>query len=99
MSGRTRAKLISLLFLIFTGCLVFLPSSAGTNINRTFAEAHASPPNPHGTQDSLTQEAHFSAAAHRKGNQVGAESSSVSANALLGGTCINCHVSITTAHT
>jgi LVIVD repeat-containing protein len=99
MSGRTRAKLISLLFFIITGCLVLLPGSAGTAIHPPISEARTSPPNPHGKDDSLKLGLHGSGAQGHREGQGDLSASSVKANALLGGTCINCHVGITPAHT
>lgn len=95
MSGRTRAKLVSILFLVFICGLVFLPGGADTNTKagRSFEEAHPTPPNPHGTESPLKQ-------GHKGGgNKNGLNPESFETAALLGGTCINCHVGITPAHT
>lgn len=57
------------------------------------------PENPHGKDASSGQGSRSSGAlGHNKG-QGDLTTSSVQANALLGGTCINCHVGITPAHT
>src|ERR1044072_2108247 len=96
MSGRTRAKLVSILFLVFIFVLVFLPGGAGTNTNKSFEEAHPAPPNPHGTEAAFKQEPRTSSA---KGHNGGLNPASFETAALLGGTCINCHVGITPAHT
>ena len=94
MSGRTRAKLVSILFLVFIFGLVFLPSGPDTNANasRSFEEAHPTSPNPHGTESPLKQGPHAS-------SKDGLNPASFETAALLGGTCINCHVGITPAHT
>ena len=99
MSGRTRAKLISLLFLIFTGCLVFLPGSAVTNIQPPNVEGHVIPPNPHGKDDSPGEGLHASGALGHKDGRGDMVASALQVNSLLGGTCVNCHVGITPAHT
>ncbi|HKS42343.1 MAG TPA: hypothetical protein VJX74_17115 [Blastocatellia bacterium] len=96
MSGSTRAKLVSILFLVFIFVLVFLPGGAGTNTNLSFEEAHPAPPNPHGTEAAFKQGPRTSSATGHKG---GLNPASFETAALLGGTCINCHVGITPAHT
>ncbi len=92
MSGRTRAKLVSILFLVFIFALVFLPGGAGTNTNLSFEEAHPTPPNPHGSEAAFKQ-------GPQPGHKNGLSPASFETAALLGGTCINCHVGITPAHT
>src|SRR6185295_3787260 len=96
MSGRTRAKLVSILFLVFIFVLVFLPSGAGTNVNSSFEEAHPTPPNPHGNEAAFKQGPRTASAT---GHKEGLNPASFETAALLGGTCINCHVGITPAHT
>jgi hypothetical protein len=98
MDGRTRSKLIVLLFL---GCLCFvlvLPSSADKG---AAGSPRALGNNPHepGSGGASIPAVHTLAPGLAPDKNQVSESSSVSANSLLGGTCINCHVGITPAHT
>jgi Zn finger protein HypA/HybF involved in hydrogenase expression len=99
MDGRKRAKLIVFLSLTFAAFLLFLPSSAGTNARRLSAETVLSLTNPHGASNGtgVADSTHPSSASNHQAANAG--SSTVVSEALLGGTCINCHVGITPAHT
>jgi hypothetical protein len=99
MDGRKRAKLIVFLSLTFAAFLLFLPSSAGTNARRLGAETVLSLTNPHGASNGtgVAGSTHSSSASNHQAANAG--SSTVVSEALLGGTCINCHVGITPAHT
>jgi hypothetical protein len=99
MDGRTRAKLTVLLFLGCIFSLLLLPNSAG-KVASPAASAAAAANNPHTTPESLSPVSfHGSAAGSSHDQSQSVSSSQVGASALLGGTCINCHVGITPAHT
>jgi hypothetical protein len=83
MDGRTRAKLTVLLFLACTISVLFLPNSTAKEARSASARASSFHGNAGLTQD----------------QNPATSITSVRAAALLGGTCINCHVGITPAHT
>jgi LVIVD repeat len=98
MDGRTRSKLIVLLFLGCIGFVLVLPSSAGRVAGHSPKSVVVNPhePNPGGAAIPAFHTLALGLAPDKK--QV-STASSVSADALLGGTCINCHIGITPAHT
>ena len=98
MDWRTRSKLIVLLFLGCLGFVLVLPSNAGRAADHSSKSMAV---NPHEASPDGTSTPAFHTLAPGLApdkNQLSA-SSTVSQTALLGGTCINCHVGITPAHT
>lgn len=99
MDGRTRVKLTVLLFLACTFSVLFLPIGPGKAARSATAQAAIS--NPHaGPSESLDPISPHGKPIDQPQDQSQALSpSSARQAALLGGTCINCHVGITPAHT
>jgi hypothetical protein len=98
MDGRMRAKLTVLLFLGCIFSLLLLPDTGGKVAGRAASSTAAG--NPHTAPESLDPISFHGSPADPANEQSPATvSSQVGANALLGGTCINCHVGITPAHT
>lgn len=97
MDGRTRSKLIVLLFLCTIGFVMLLPSGAGRAAGNSPDAAMVNPHEP--GPDGAAIPAHHTLAPGVASDQGRVSGASVSTNALLGGTCINCHVGITPAHT
>ena len=96
MDGRTRSKLIALLFLVCLCFVLVLPSGA-SNAARRAPESVVSNPHEAGADGSSVPAFHTLEPGLKPDNNQAA--ASVRADALLGGTCINCHVGITPAHT
>ncbi len=99
MDGRTRTKLTVLLFLACTFCVLWLPGGPGKAARS--ATARAAIRNPHAeSPESLEPGSFHGKPASPTQDQSAAPSiTSLREAALLGGTCINCHIGITPAHT
>ena len=98
MDGRTRAKLTVLLFLACIFSVVFLPGGPAKAARG--AKERAALRNPHESPENLEAVNFHGKPADSNQDQSPAQSTaSVREATLLGGTCINCHVGITPAHT
>ncbi|MEK6325138.1 MAG: hypothetical protein AABN33_26155 [Acidobacteriota bacterium] len=99
MDGRTRAKLTVLLFLGCTFSVLLLPMGAGKAARSATGQAAIG--NPHaGSSETFDPISFHGKPTDQPQDQSPAPSiSSFREAALLGGTCINCHVGITPAHT
>lgn len=99
MNGRTRVKLTVLLFLGCIVSLLFLPSGVGKGGGSTTARAGIR--NPHsGSSESIDARSFHGQSSDLPQDQSPPLSAlSLRQAGLLGGTCINCHVGITPAHT
>jgi len=97
MDGRTRSKLIALLFLVCLCFVLVLPSGASNAARRAPESVVSNPHEPRGDGSSVP--AFHTLAPGLKPDKNQSASSLVKPDALLGGTCINCHVGITPAHT